>query len=81
VGLEFTRFDQLQEMGLAFLKIDSAIIRNIDSHLSNQAFVQSLCVLGHSIGLTMIAEGVQTDEEQHALFNLGIDAVTGPQVQ
>ncbi len=81
VGLEFTRFDQLQEMGLAFLKIDSAIIRNIDSHLSNQAFVQSLCVLGHSIGLTMIAEGVQTDAEQQALFNLGIDAVTGPQVQ
>ncbi len=81
VGLEFTRFDQLQEMGLAFLKIDSAIIRHIDTTNSNQAFVQSLCMLGHSIGLIMIAEGVQSDAEQHILFGLGIDAVTGPFVQ
>ncbi|MFC3115102.1 bifunctional diguanylate cyclase/phosphodiesterase [Cellvibrio fontiphilus] len=81
VGLEFTRFDQLQEMGLAFLKIDSAIIRDINTTNSNQAFVQSLCLLGHSIGLTMIAEGVQTAAEQQTLFGLGIDAVTGPFVQ
>lgn len=78
VGLEFTRVDQLQEMGLAFLKIDSAIIRDIDSQISNQAFVQSLCTLGHSIGLTMIAEGVQTPAERTMLFTLGVDALTGP---
>jgi diguanylate cyclase (GGDEF)-like protein len=81
VGLEFTQFDKLQEMGLAFLKIDSAIIRHIDAHPSNQAFVHSLSTLGHSIGLIIIAEGVQTAAEQQALFKLGIDAVTGPQVQ
>jgi diguanylate cyclase (GGDEF)-like protein len=81
VGLEFTQFDKLQEMGLAFLKIDSAIIRHIDAYQSNQAFVQSLCTLGQSIGLLVIAEGVQTEAEQQSLFNLGIDAVTGPLIQ
>lgn len=81
VGLEFTQFDQLQDMGLAFLKIDSAIIRAIDQHSSNQAFVQSLCTLGHSIGLTMIAEGVISSEEERTLFSLGMDALTGPLIQ
>ncbi len=81
VGLEFTQFDQLQEMGLAFLKIDSAIIRDIDTQTSNQAFVQSLCTLGRSIGLLMIAEGVQTAAEKQMLFTLGMDAVTGPHIQ
>lgn len=81
VGLEFTQFDQLQDMGLAFLKIDSAIVRDIHSYPSNQVFVQSLCTLGHSIGLIMIAEGVVNHEEEQALFTLGIDALTGPHIQ
>lgn len=80
VGLEFTQFDKLQEMGLAFLKIDSAIIRNIDTQPNNQIFVQSLCTLGHSIGLLMIAEGVQTTAERDVLFTLGMDGVTGPHI-
>ncbi len=81
VGLEFTQFDKLQEMGLAFLKIDSAIIRDIDTQPNNQTFVQSLCTLGHSIGLLMIAEGVQTTAERDVLFTLGMDGVTGPHIQ
>ena len=81
VGLEFTQFDKLQEMGLAFLKIDSAIIRDIDTQPNNQTFVQSLCTLGHSIGLLMIAEGVQTTTERDMLFTLGMDGVTGPHIQ
>lgn len=81
VGLEFTQFDKLQDMGLAFLKIDSAIIRDIHNAPSNQAFVQSLCSLGHSIGLIMVAEGVVNHAEQQTLFALGIDALTGPHIQ
>lgn len=81
VGLEFTQFDKLQEMGLAFLKIDSAIIRDIDTQPNNQTFVQSLCTLGHSIGLLMIAEGVQNTAERDVLFTLGMDGVTGPHIQ
>lgn len=80
VGLEFTQFDKLQEMGLAYLKIDSAVIREINAYPQNQTFVQGLCGLGHSIGLQMIAEGVQTEAEQHCLFTLGMDAITGPLV-
>lgn len=78
VGLEFTQFGNLQDMGLAYLKIDSAIVRDIQHNSSSQSFVQSLCTLGHSLGIEMIAEGVINNEEQQTLMKIGIDGFTGP---
>lgn len=80
VGLEFTQFGNLQAMGLGYLKIDSAIIRDIHNNASSQTFVQSLCTLGHSLGIVMIAEGVLNDAEQQTLNKIGVDGLTGPQI-
>jgi len=80
VGLEFTRFGNLQDMGLGYLKIDSAIIRDIHTNTSSQTFVQSLCTLGHSLGIVMIAEGVLNDAEQQMLIKIGVDGLTGPHI-
>jgi len=80
VGLEFTQFGDLQAMGLGYLKIDSAIIRDINNNTSSQTFVQSLCTLGHSLGIVMIAEGVLNDAEQQTLIKIGVDGLTGPQI-
>ncbi len=80
VGLEFTQFGNLQDMGLGYLKIDSAIIRDIHNNTSSQTFVQSLCTLGHSLGIVMIAEGVLNDAEQQMLIKIGVDGLTGPQI-
>lgn len=80
VGLEFTQFGSLQDMGLGYLKIDSAIIRDIHTNISSQTFVQSLCTLGHSLGIVMIAEGVLTDAEKQMLIKIGADGLTGPHI-
>lgn len=80
VGLEFTQFANLRDMGLAYLKIDSAIIRDIHVNSSNQNFVQSLCILGHSLGIEMIAEGVISGDEEQTLLKIGVDGMTGPQI-
>ncbi len=80
VGLEFTQIRELQDIGLHYLKIDSAIVRNIDTKVTNHQFLQGLCAIGHSLGITMIAEGVMTNGEQQALEKLQIDAITGPGV-
>ncbi|WP_323816548.1 EAL domain-containing protein [Cellvibrio sp. NN19] len=80
VGLEFTQFGNLQAMGLHYLKIDSAIIRDIHTNISSQTFVQSLSTLGHSLGIDMIAEGVISEEERQALIKIGLDGFTGPYI-
>jgi diguanylate cyclase (GGDEF)-like protein len=78
VGLEFTQFGNLQDVGLTYLKIDSAIVRDIQHNSSSQSFVQSLCTLGHSLGIEMIAEGIIDNEEQQTLIKIGLDGFTGP---
>ncbi|QEY14504.1 EAL domain-containing protein [Cellvibrio sp. KY-GH-1] len=77
VGLEFTQFGNLQDMGLHYLKLDGAITRAINTNSSSQSFVQSLCTLAHSLGIQIIAEGVSTDEEQVVLLKIGMDGLTG----
>ena len=78
VGLEFTRIEELQGVGLDYLKIDSAIIRDVDTQNTNHSYIQSLCRIGHSLSMTVIAEGVISEAEQHTLATLDTDGATGP---
>jgi diguanylate cyclase (GGDEF)-like protein len=78
VGLEFTKIRELQDIGLHYLKIDGAIIRDIDTNSGNQNFLSGLCKIGHSLGMIMIAEGVRSPAEKEKLIQLDIDGLTGP---
>lgn len=80
VGLEFSRIRGLEDLGLQYLKIDNALIRDIQNHSGNQQVLQNLRLIAHSLGYLIIAEGVESAEEQHMLFKLGMDGVTGPVV-
>ncbi|HWV13783.1 MAG TPA: EAL domain-containing protein [Cellvibrio sp.] len=81
VGLEFTKIRELQDIGLHYLKIDGAIIRDIDSNQGNQSFLQALCKIGSSLGMIIIAEGVSTELERDTAIKLGAEAVTGKLIQ
>jgi diguanylate cyclase (GGDEF)-like protein len=80
VGTDFARIENLQDLGLNYLKLDEAIIRDISSNPGNQGFIQSLCKIGQSLGMLLIASGVKTADEKLTLSSLGIDAFTGPGV-
>jgi EAL domain-containing protein (putative c-di-GMP-specific phosphodiesterase class I)/GGDEF domain-containing protein len=81
VGPRFSRIGELHDLGLDYLKIDAAIIRGIDDHPGNQAFVRGLCMVAHTIGLTTIAEGVSSAGERRKLLELGMDGFTGPAIR
>ncbi|WP_404342622.1 EAL domain-containing protein [Vreelandella venusta] len=80
VGAEFTKLADLHDVGLAYLKVDSSLIRDI--HVSNeqQTIVRGMATLCHSLGIQVIAEGVSTPEELESLFRTGVDGATGPGV-
>lgn len=81
VGHQFSRMAALYDLGLDYVKIDSSIIRDIDQHQGSQALVRGLCLIAHSIGLMVIAEGVNRQAERELLPSLGIDGMTGPGIQ
>jgi len=80
VGRRFSEIERLHELGLDYLKIDAAIIQDIDADAGNQSFLRGLCVVAHSIGLQVIAEGVGDERERKVLPSLGVDGMTGPGV-
>ena len=79
-GRQFSQIGRLNDIGLDYLKVDGSFIRAIDTQAGNQAFLKGLCSIAHNIGLTVIAEGVQTPEELASLPGLGFDGATGPAV-
>jgi predicted signal transduction protein with EAL and GGDEF domain len=79
-GRQFSEIGRLHGIGLDYLKVDGSFIRAIDTQTGNQAFIKGLCSIAHNIGLTVIAEGVQTAEEMAILPELGFDGATGPAV-
>lgn len=77
-GRKFSHIGHLHKLGLDYLKVDNSFIRNIHEQPGNQAFLKGLCQIAHNIGLIVIAEGVQSQEELAALPELGFDGATGP---
>lgn len=80
-GHQFFRIGDLHDLGLDYVKIDSALIRDIHTNPGGQAFLRGLCMIAHSIGLAAIAEGVRSSAEIDCLVSLGLDGVTGPGVK
>jgi diguanylate cyclase (GGDEF)-like protein len=81
VGHQFSRIGDLHDLGLDYIKIDAAIIRDIQANSTSQAFLRGLCMIAHSIGLMTIAEGVQSQEELEILPGFGVDGMTGPGIR
>ena len=78
VGNQICHIGELHDVGLDYLKIDSAIIRDIDQSIGNQTFLRGLCTIAHTMGMMTIAEGVLNQQETACLKELGFKGMTGP---
>ncbi|MBA1377199.1 EAL domain-containing protein [Pseudomonas brassicacearum] len=59
------------------LKIDMALTRGIDQDPVKRAIVDGILLVANRLGITVIAEGVETREESAALLDLGIELMQG----
>lgn len=79
-GQHFGEISRLAELGLHYLKVDSSYVRDIANNAGNQEFLAGLCKMTRNVGILVIAEGVQTEQELDALFANGFDGATGQAV-
>ncbi|GAB3431115.1 EAL domain-containing protein [Massilia solisilvae] len=59
------------------LKLDRSFVTAIDQSPKNSAIVQSTIMLGHALGLSVVAEGIETDAEMRWLLDHGCDVGQG----
>jgi EAL domain-containing protein (putative c-di-GMP-specific phosphodiesterase class I) len=71
VGTGFGSQEILEELRPDYLKLDGSLVRKIDQNFIKQELLHSLVRIANRIGASVIAEGVETEEEAFALVEAG----------
>jgi len=76
-GMGYSSLGYLRRLPLDQLKIDQEFVRNILVDVSSSAIAQSIISLSKAMGLSVIAEGVETEAQRDFLARLGCHAFQG----
>lgn len=76
-GTGYSSLSQLKDLPVDELKIDMAFVLKLDENTFDQAIVHSTIKMGHKLGLTIVAEGVENRESWRLLEEWGCDKLQG----
>jgi len=76
-GTGYSSLAQLKRMPVDVLKIDRAFIDGIDKQDEARAIIRAVIGLGHTLGLQLVAEGVETAAQQRELCAYRCDFLQG----
>ena len=76
-GLGMTSFKFFRDLTPDYIKMDSSYTHDIDDDKNNQYFLRLMVDLAHRLGINVLAESVESQEEKHTLEKLFIDGCQG----
>jgi diguanylate cyclase (GGDEF)-like protein/PAS domain S-box-containing protein len=72
-GTGYSSLSYLKKFDIDYLKIDQSFVRHLQAHSDDMALCEAIIVMAHKLGLKVIAEGVETEEQRDLLAAAGCD--------
>lgn len=76
-GTGYSSLSYLRDFPASILKIDRSFVQSVPIDPKDCALVNAIITMGHGLGLTVVAEGVETDAQLDFLQTHGCDLVQG----
>ena len=76
-GSGYASIKYLMQLPFDVLKIDKVFVDNIASDKNSHKFISMLISVGHTLDCTLIAEGVEQQEQLEILKGMGCDCIQG----
>ena len=76
-GTGYSSLSYLKNFPLNVLKIDKSFIQDLESNKNDREITAAIIAMGHTLGLKILAEGVETEEQLMHLKELGCDYYQG----
>lgn len=72
-GTGYSSLSYLRKLEVDFIKIDKSFIQNLTASTEDMVLCEAMIVMAHKLGLKVVAEGVETIEQQQLLIEMGCD--------
>lgn len=76
-GTGYSSLAQLKRFPIDTLKVDRSFIREIPHDVEDEAITEAIIAMGRTLGVTVVAEGVETPAQQRFLLRRGCHEMQG----
>ncbi len=76
-GTGYSSLSKIKSMPVTVLKIDQSFVRDINDDINDYEIARAIVLMAKSLGLIVVAEGVETKEQEGTLHRLGCEWVQG----
>ena len=76
-GTGYSTLSHLQRLRVDILKIDRSFVERIGRSARDRQIVGAVAAMAHALGMSVVAEGIETDAQRVALASLGSDQGQG----
>jgi diguanylate cyclase (GGDEF)-like protein len=76
-GTGYSSLSYLKRLPVAELKLDKSFVRDLETDADDRALAGAVIGIGRALGLTVVAEGVETDGQRRLLLEAGCELAQG----